>query len=444
MRRGAPAGSGDTLRNTRSEPSRAVRAWAFALAGALTAHGAFADGATAGSLPQAGFFSSIKESLRLDPQHEVVRGHFDLGTPPNVHRYYCLVDTRTGRREPNGVLGRPTPRPDGTTGLKIDSVSLYGCDDAERQGLLVTAGYLPAMPARAAQGAGASPPAAVPAPPPASAPAASSARPADAAEAAARVPSAAIDVAGIDLGMSLAAARAVLKSKNLPGYHESTVTLSYWNSANGTMPAIRGGRFVNSIATWTAAGAGRGLEADGESYQVMFTPVPGRERVLAIVHSVGYAPARAVREVALDAGLVAKYHGFDGGSDLPEAPTWRFQRDGGVRTGDPCDRRALFGGLGGLAGADRPIENVALTRPVDEFRYEIGHCGSAIVTEDHYTANPGALPADRRVTRFTVTAYSPALALEGAESAAALIRAAKAALGATDGATPKAGTVPNL
>src|SRR5277367_4460991 len=104
-----------------------------------------ADGTSysnAQTLPQENFFSSIKESLRLGFDHEEVRGHFDLGTPPNSHRYYCLVDTKTRVREPNGVLGQPVPMPDGTTGLKIDSVSLYGCDKAEKQGLLVTAGYL--------------------------------------------------------------------------------------------------------------------------------------------------------------------------------------------------------------------------------------------------------------------------------------------------------------
>src|SRR5579863_5282079 len=123
-----------------------------------------ADGTSysnAQSLPQENFFSSIKESLRLGFDHEEVRGHFDLGTAPNSHRYYCLVDTRTRTREPNGVLGQPVPQPDGTTGLKIDSVSLYGCANAEKQGMLVTAGYLLKAPA---PGQGAS---SHPSPPPA-------------------------------------------------------------------------------------------------------------------------------------------------------------------------------------------------------------------------------------------------------------------------------------
>ena len=42
------------------------------------------------SMPQDGLFSSIKQILRESAQ-EMVRAHFDLGKPPNVRRYYCLV-----------------------------------------------------------------------------------------------------------------------------------------------------------------------------------------------------------------------------------------------------------------------------------------------------------------------------------------------------------------
>src|SRR5271156_3222489 len=121
------------------------------------------------SMPQDGLFSSIKQNLRESAQ-EVVRGHFDLGEPPNVRRYYCLVSPKSGRREPNGVLGDPLPRPDGMTGIKFDAVSLYTCAMAEQKGYLVSTGYLllgPAL-ARAAPPAPAAPAAAPP--PPAVAP----------------------------------------------------------------------------------------------------------------------------------------------------------------------------------------------------------------------------------------------------------------------------------
>ena len=66
--------------------------------------------------------------------------------------------------------------------------------------------------------------------------------------------------------------------------------------------------------------------------------------------------------------------------------------------------------------------------------------GDATVTADHFTPNGGALPADRLVTRFTVTAFSPALGLEGARKAAQLMQAA----GASSVTRPKDSKAPDL
>jgi hypothetical protein len=412
------------------------------------------------TLPQASFFSSVKQSLRMGYDHEVVRGHFDLGTPPNQHRYYCLVDTKTRSKEPNGVLGQPVSQPDGSTALKIDSVSLFACKDAEKEGMLVTTGYLLKFPS-AAPAASAPAPSASPAPPAPPLPQVLSAAPAPAPTAAPSTASPpaqtavlavaqpemspqSIDVAGVKLGMSLDEVRAVLKSKKLREYTESTETLSYLDTTKGAMQSIGGGRFVSVIAAWNAPPAGGALDADGESYEVMFTPVPGKERTMAIVHSVGYSPANAVREIALEEGLVKKYGGFAASNNLPESPTWRFQSGGNVQTGDPCNRRELFGGLGGLNGAGKPRANIALKKSPDEFRFQMEHCGAAIVTEDHATANAGALSSDRLVARFTVTAYSPPIALEGSQSAAQLIQAARGTSNKADVPRAKDQAAPNL
>ena len=123
-----------------------VGAFAVALANPQTAADSTASAAPSSSdappsLPQNSFFSSLKQGFNKDFNHEVVRGHFDQGSPPNAHRYYCLVDPKTGKRESNGVLGTTIPMPGGMTGIKDSSVSLYRCADAEKQGLLVTAGY---------------------------------------------------------------------------------------------------------------------------------------------------------------------------------------------------------------------------------------------------------------------------------------------------------------
>lgn len=378
------------------------------------------------SLPQDGFFSSIKQNLR-EGEQEVVRGHFDLGAPPNVRRYYCLVDPKTGRREPNGVTGEPVTRPDGMTGIKIDAVSMYACTKAEQKGYLVSTGYVLHLPrqARAEPAPSASP---TPAPPPQPPPAPiSSAPPAVAmAQVPARMPADRIDVAGIKLGMSPADVRAVLKSKSLRHYKEWTEGLSA-PGARGVAQPIPNGRFVNVIAAWTppqAAAPDDDFQGAGESFEAMFTPVPGAERVMAIIHSEGFSQADAIHETVLDQGLLKKYGGYIAAGDLPESVTWRFQSDGSVQVGDACGRRGTFGGLGGLSVANTPRENIALRKTPEELRAQLERCGDATVTADHFTPNGGALASDRLVTRFTVTAFSPALALDGAQKASQLIEAA--------------------
>jgi hypothetical protein len=401
-----------------------------------------ASDAEPNSLPQDSFFSSIKQSLRQGDS-EVVRGYFDLGSPPNGRRYYCLVDPKTHRREPNGVLGDPVARPDGMTGIKSNAVSLYSCAEAEKRGMLVTAGYVsPASPAAAAA-APVPPPVSQAAQTPPAAPAPQPQVPVSAAATASAAPSASaapvlaaptrrdvsadqVDVSGVRLGMSPDEVRAVLKSKRLLASKEWTETLSYLDAAKGTIQPIAQGRFVNVMAAWTAPqppAAADNFATDGESYEVMFTPVPGKERVMAIVHTVGYSPANAIHESALENGLVRKYGGFAAGNELPDLPTWRFQGSGGVQVGDSCGRRGVFGGLGGLDASNAGRGNLALKQTPAEFRSQIDRCGIAIVTEDHFTANGGALREDRLVTRFTVTAYSPSLGYEGANTAMQLIQA---------------------
>jgi hypothetical protein len=342
-------------------------------------------------VPQESFLSSVRQAFKQDFEHQVVRGHFDVGTPPDpVHRYYCLVDAKSGRREPNGVPGEPVPRADGMTGIKATAVSVYGCASAEQQGILVTAGY------RLVGGAAAG---AVPV----------AVAPVVAAPAVIGTAVDQVDVAGLKLGMSLDAVRALLKTKNLLDYRESTQTL-------GARAA--GGRFVNLVAAWTPL-----TDGDAEAFTVMFTPVPGRERVMAIIHSVDHSPAHAVRAGVLSSGLQKKYGGYAAADGLPPAPTWRVQQDGSVQVGDACGRRDLFGGLADLGAASTDRANLAMKTTPDEFRYQIDSCGVAIVTEDHLASDVTLPLAARPVTRFTVTAYSPSIAFEGAAAAAQLMQA---------------------
>jgi ketosteroid isomerase-like protein len=129
--------------------------------------------------PTGNFLSSLKQAFKQDLDREVVRGHFDVGSPPDAHRYYCLVDAKTGKSETNGVAGEPVLRRDGMTGIKAGAVSFYNCVNAEQQGILVTTGYTlsPAIRSKVAQ----APPPPPPAPPPPALPASREAKTPDAA-----------------------------------------------------------------------------------------------------------------------------------------------------------------------------------------------------------------------------------------------------------------------
>jgi len=125
-------------------------------------------GGTANSPAQShgGFLSSLKQAFGENVNREVVWAHFDVGSAPETHRFYCLVDPKTGKREPNGVAGQPFTRPDGMTGLKAPAISPVSCSDAEQKGILITSGYTVSMAAHGATGATGSVPAAAATPTP--------------------------------------------------------------------------------------------------------------------------------------------------------------------------------------------------------------------------------------------------------------------------------------
>jgi hypothetical protein len=234
-----------------------------------------------------------------------------------------------------------------------------------------------------------------------------------------------VDISGVRLGMSVEEVRAVLKSKHLRDHDEWSETLSYRDAGAGKMQPVANGRFINVIGAWNSAAsaADANEEIEGESFEVMFTPVPGHERAMAIVHTVGYSPSNAIHESALEEGLVEKYGGSAGAGGLPHSATWLYQADGTVTLGDSCGRRGLLGGLGALR-VSGPRENMALQKGAEELEFEVQRCGIAVVTEDHHTTNGGALRGERMVTRYTVTAYGSGLAAQGAAQAQAIVSAA--------------------
>jgi ketosteroid isomerase-like protein len=128
---------------------RSRRACVAAMLGLLSLDRALADppapagSGAAASTPgtHGGFFSSLKQAFSEDVGREVVWAHFDVGAAPDTHRFYCLLDPKTGKHEPNGVAGQPFVRPDGMTGLKNPAISPVSCADAEQKGILSTDGY---------------------------------------------------------------------------------------------------------------------------------------------------------------------------------------------------------------------------------------------------------------------------------------------------------------
>jgi hypothetical protein len=372
------------------------------------------------SLATGDYLSSARQAFAEDFKKEAVRGHFDVGTPPDTHRFYCMVNIKTGKTQLNAVGGEIFVRPDGMTGLNSNGVAPLSCVKAEQLGVLVTTGYVLNVTVKNAPPPVPAAPAVMPAAPAApTAPAPPAAVPAAPAPPAASTGPDRVDVAGVKLGMSPEQVRAVLKSRMLSDYYEATESLVDHGSS--------GSRYVNVIAAWSPAvgsAAGDGSGGEGESFEVLFTPVPGKERALAIVHTTAYSASTAVHATALGNALVAKYHGYAKADELPPSPTWRVQSDGSVLSGDGCSRRGIFGGLGKIGFEAHTRSNPALKTTTEEFRYQIDHCGVAIVTEDDTASNPDAPLKDRLVARFTVSAYSPAIGFEGATMAAQLMQSA--------------------
>jgi hypothetical protein len=295
------------LRRTPFAWAAAVMLWSAGI-GALHADPPAAASAppAAGDVPvpQENFLSSLKQAFKQDFDHEVVRGHFDVGMPPDVHRYYCLVDAKTGQRQPNGVSGALAPRPDGMTGIKDAAVSLYSCSSSEQLGSLVTSGYE----LRGGAAAGATRDVrAEAAPRPTAVQAAATTATATVASALPVAAADKVDVAGLKLGMSPDEVRTILKSKNLRDFRESTGNLG--GAPTGKAAAsVKATRFVSAISSSSESSG-----EDGEAFVVLFTPVPGQERVATIVHTVG-SQAVALASVIMQAGGIPGDAGHAGGT----------------------------------------------------------------------------------------------------------------------------------
>lgn len=355
--------------------------------------------------PKKGFLSSLGDSFKQAIDPKAVRGYFDAAG----QRYYCLVDTKTGANQDAAVQGLVTKLDNGSSTINTPTTTTLSCDKVEKLGkLMLMAGStnMPAPMGGAEQRAGA----------------ASTSTGID-------VSALAIDVSGVKLGMSLDEVRAVLKAKGFGKYKEWTKTLAYMDQINGGgSRMIPNGQWVNVVATWIPpppSQRGPSFTSDGESYFVEFTPVPGHERAILITHTVGYSTANAIRQSTLEDGLAKKYRDFprSTATGTPASPSWIFEAGGAVH-GDAAQACRLVAAVPDeLDIGERGNEstNSALAGGWPQ------RCGVAMVMAEQYVQNYNAALADRIVTRFSVRAYSTALAIEGRLAAAELVHAAEAA-----------------
>jgi hypothetical protein len=102
----------------------------------------------------------------------------------------------------------------------------------------------------------------------------------------------------------------------------------------------------------------------------------------------------------------------------------------------------VVGGLGQVFVPGSVRRNLSLATTLDDFQSQIDRCGSAIVTEDHATGGSAAAPGEHAVTRFTVTAYSPSLGLEGAQTASQLLQSGQSGAAAASGGTANRDSAP--
>jgi hypothetical protein len=247
-----------------------------------------------------------------------------------------------------------------------------------------------------------------------------------------------VDIVGLKLGMSVDEVRTALKSQNLGKYKEWTQNLAYQDetmaATGSTMRPVSNGSYINVIAAWRPSPPLVDYIGEGESFLVVFTPVPGNERAAWIRHAVGYTIAKAIRLVDLENGVAKKYGEFRRASQtvIQANPTWLLGPQGLTYTDNSfnaCNVPAFqtYRDLGTLEYDEfdnQHFANFILALRPDFFKSN-AHCGSVILKEASYVQNYQA-PVDARiVTRYTVTAFSPTVALEGGVAASKLSRAAE-------------------
>jgi hypothetical protein len=225
-----------------------------------------------------------------------------------------------------------------------------------------------------------------------------------------------------------------LKAKGLPQSKEYKMFLTFRDDSGASHFArLPNSDFVSEITAGTNAGE------DHEEFNIHFSPIPGEERVVGIVHTVTYSPRNAIRLVDFENTIAQKYAEFRRSTDNypPATHSWMLGLHG-LEELPPASPCSVYNSTGGRATVALPVDrqpdgNLVLTLALSGTGFasrpwEMAHCGPvALDVSGVSVQNQNAPLQARTITHYTVSVFSSNLANEGFAAAAKLSKAASEA-----------------
>jgi hypothetical protein len=243
-----------------------------------------------------------------------------------------------------------------------------------------------------------------------------------------------VNVNGIALGMSVNEVATALKERSLPVYFQVEEGLAYSDPITGLPVSIPGTGIRSLIVANNGNKRPGGPEgfidppADWDGFAAFFTPEPGHERAVLVGRTVGFQKAHAIRRIDLTNSLIEKYGNPSYVSDdrdlmlmrwiYAQAPV-KYELGGKPYSICPIDSATIR--VAGLASNAREVkQGYAVVNKVlwynsnfgrDELVRNAKNCGSTIVEIRAAGPNSMAPPEERIITEYTVSMFSPDLAL---------------------------------
>jgi hypothetical protein len=246
-----------------------------------------------------------------------------------------------------------------------------------------------------------------------------------------------IDVGGLKLGLTVSEVHTILEAKGLPQSKEYKMYLTFRDDGNaGNSARLPNSDFVSEITAGTII---RNAGEDHEEFNIHFSPNPGEERVVGIVHTVTYSPRNAIRLVDFENTIAQKYAEFrrSTDNDLPAARSWMLGLHG-LEELPPASPCSVYSSTGGRAMVALPVDrqpdgNLVLTLALSGTGFasrpwKTARCGPVELEVSGVTVQNQHAPLQARtITHYTVSIFSSSLADEGFAAAAKLTKAASEA-----------------